>query len=199
MRFSILKKCIWRIKNYIHNYDKKWDELAPDVNSMDQFVAEILNSEPLTFLPGNSNEFTVEYQLAHYCAEYINPILRRCEEHPDIEKFLAAFAEKEIKKDIVLYRGICQEVLIANMRAAEGIEGVDLYDKAFLNTSLIKGAELNYKTKIRIFVPKGTRAIFVGGVNNENYFYEVIVTKGAKLKILSKDKHYYNCILITTD
>ncbi|HFI0346429.1 TPA: ADP-ribosyltransferase [Streptococcus suis] len=198
MRFSKMKESIWRLKDYIFKHGEKWDKLAPNINDIDAFVAETLNIEPSAMLLENSNDYSVEYELARYCANTINHDLRKDENHPDLETFLAAFDNYHTKKTLVLYRGVCPEVFCKNIQAAENLAGVELYDKAFLNTSLIKGSELNYTKKLRILVPKGTKAIYLGRVNGEE-FYEVIVTKGAKLKIISRDDCYYNCKLLETD
>lgn len=198
MKFSKMRKCIWRLKNYIFKHGEKWDKLAPNVHDIESYVAETLNIEPSALLMENSNKYSVEYQLARYCGNTINHNLRKDGDHPDLETFLAAFDNYNTKKNIVLYRGVCPEVFCENIQSADYLAGVDLYDKAFLNTSLIKGYEFNYVNKLRILVPKGTKAIYLGRVNGEES-YEVVITKGAKLKIVSMDACYYNCILLETD
>ena len=74
----------------------------------------------------------------------------------------------------------------------------DLYDVAFMSTSLFK-IEKKYPYYLRIFIPKGTCAYYVGDASDEGDNYEVLVQKGARLKILSKDNQYFNCILLGTD
>ena len=63
-------------------------------------------------------------------------------------------------------------------------------------TPLVKGKELDRVCKLRIHLPEGTHAYYAGNVNQEEtLYYEVVVQKGTRLHILSKDKEYYNCIL----
>lgn len=74
----------------------------------------------------------------------------------------------------------------------------DLYERGFLACSLVKGQELNYKIKLRIYVPAGTKCVYQGNVNEEQGFYEVDVMHSSKLKIISIDDEYINCKLLAT-
>lgn len=74
----------------------------------------------------------------------------------------------------------------------------DLYEKGFLATSLVKGHELNSEIKLRIYVPVGTKCVYMGNVNEEQGYYEVDVMHSSKLKIISMDKEYINCKLLET-
>ena len=59
--------------------------------------------------------------------------------------------------------------------------------------------EIKREIRLRIFVPYGTNVIYLGNVNDEEErYYEVDVQYGAKLKIVSMDKTYINCVLIST-
>ena len=71
-----------------------------------------------------------------------------------------------------------------------------LYEKSFLQTSLVKGHESNSQYHLRIQVPAGTQAVYLGNVNDEQFYYEVDIQHGAKLKIVSIDDEYINCILL---
>ena len=84
------------------------------------------------------------------------------------------------------------------VKNAKDVPDCDLYEKGFLCTSLVKGCEYAYDTRLRIFVPQGSNVVYLGNVNDEQENYEVVVQKGAKLKILSKDQQYLNCLLIGT-
>ena len=79
---------------------------------------------------------------------------------------------------------------------AKNMKGVDLYEKSFLQTSLVKGHESNSQYHLRIYVPKGTQAVYLGNVNDEQFYYEVDIQHGAKLKVVSMDETYINCILL---
>lgn len=50
---------------------------------------------------------------------------------------------------------------------AESMKGVDLYEKAFLQTSLVKGHEINACYHLRIYVPEEREAVYLGNVNEE--------------------------------
>lgn len=81
---------------------------------------------------------------------------------------------------------------------ANNMTDCDLYEKGFLATSLVKGHEINSKIKLRIFVPAGTKCVYMGNVNEEQGFYEVDVMHSSKLKIISMDDEYINCELLAT-
>lgn len=100
--------------------------------------------------------------------------------------------------DLVLYRGVCDYVFDLMKKNAKNMPDCDLYEKGFLATSLVKGQELNYKIKLRIYVPAGTKCVYMGNVNNEQGFYEVDVMNNSKLKIISIDDKYINCKLLAT-
>ena len=81
---------------------------------------------------------------------------------------------------------------------AKGHSDTDLFEKGFMATSLLKTHELNYKKKLRIFVPAGTKCVYMGNVNDELGYYEVTIQHDAALKIISIDKEYINCRLLRT-
>lgn len=81
---------------------------------------------------------------------------------------------------------------------AKNMTDCDLYEKGFLATSLVKGHELNSEIKLRIYVPVGTKCVYMGNVNEEQGYYEVDVMHSSKLKIISMDKEYINCKLLET-
>lgn len=79
---------------------------------------------------------------------------------------------------------------------AKSMKGVDLYEKAFLQTSLVKGHEINACYHLRIYVPEEREAVYLGNVNEEQSYYEVVLQHGAKLKVVSIDGKYINCRLL---
>lgn len=85
-----------------------------------------------------------------------------------------------------------------NKHYRQNMPDCDLYEKGFLACSLVKGHEINSRTKLRIYVPAGTKCVYMGNVNEEQGFYEVDVMHGSKLKIISIDDEYINCQLLAT-
>ncbi|MGT2750783.1 ADP-ribosyltransferase [Streptococcus orisasini] len=181
---------------------KKWDKLSPTVDNVKEFTLEKLNTEPPKNLNGDPNKSSSEYCLAYNCGERYNYRIRDRDSDDDFNDKIKRYSDEikkySIKENVVVYRGISKLVKNQIEEAAKEIDGVDLYDRAFLNTSLVKGYEKNSQFKLRVFLPKGTCAFYVGSITGED-FYEVIVQKGAKLKIVSKDSDYINCILLGTD
>lgn len=114
--------------------------------------------------------------------------------------------------DLIVYRGIqdnvFNEVLKSLIEEASIFPDCDLYDKGILATSLVKGKELrgsrspqkpNKFKGFRILVPKGSHVKYMGNVNFEEHYYEVDIQYGAKLQVISADKEYINCLLLSTN
>ena len=148
----------------------------------------------------DKDHYSLEYCLAH-SGEIINERYR-CDNHDykdDIDKQIPSMvAQYTTKIPLVLYRGVCDYVYELMVRKAKGVEGTDLLEKGFLATSLVKGHEINYPIKLRIYVPAGTHVVYQGNVNYEQNFYEVDIQHEAHLKIISKDDIYINCLLLKT-
>lgn len=186
---------IYRIKDAFLETGASWDKLAPDKESAIEFAHKYINKEPKRML--DTSHYTMEYCLAH-SGESINERYRQ-DLQDEIDKQIAVMVSKHTTStDLVLYRGVCNHVYKLMRENAKDMPDCDLYEKGFLATSLVKNHELNYKIKLRIYVPAGTKAIYQGNVNDEQGFYEVDVMHGAKLKIVSIDNTYINCKLTET-
>lgn len=141
--------------------------------------------------------YSMEYCLAH-SGESVNERYRQ-DRQDEIElKISEMVAQHTTDTDLVLYRGVCDYVYDLMKENAKDIPNCDLYEKGFLATSLVKGQELNYKIKLRIYVPAGSKCVYQGNVNNEQDFYEVDIMRGSRLKIESVDSEYINCKLLGT-
>lgn len=185
------------IKDIFTKTGAGWDQLAPSEEDAIEYAHNYINDEPERFIPG-TKKGTSFYTLAKG-GEIINRRLREDREDPDVPRVTEDIFKIRCKKDLVLYRGITEDTFQQMKDAAHDYKNVDLYDKGFLQTSLVKGKEVNRHIKLRIFVPAGTNVIYLGNVNDEEEtYYEVAVQRGAKLRIISKDKVYINCLLLGT-
>ncbi|WP_192574092.1 ADP-ribosyltransferase [Anaerococcus sp. Marseille-P9784] len=194
-----IKDFIFKIKEVTFIYGYNWDLMSPIEKNAKEFANLNINKEPKMFKDENSYEFSSEYILAA-SSMTINDKLRNNHLDHDIINIFKDINKHKLKKDIVVYRGIHENVIKLMIENAKNYKNIDYYEKGFLNTSIVKGKEIDCNTKLRILLPKGTCAFYVGNVSSEEeIYYEVIIQKGAKLKILSKDKEYINCILIETD
>ncbi len=193
-------KC-YRLREMIYGYGKRWDSLSPLEEYAICFAHKNINEEPARFIYGHREKKTVEYSLSHH-GEQVNTQLRKYGDDESTIRYSKRLQKYQLKEDIVVYRGlypITMDLLKAEASKL-GEDQVDLYDRGFMFTSLVKGKEIDKSCKLRIYLPKGTHAYYSGNVNyEETVYYEVVVQKGAKLHILSKDKEYYNCILIETE
>lgn len=188
-------KIIYRITDAFKHIGVSWDKMAPDTDTVIQFAHTHINPEPQRMI--DMNHYTMEYCLAH-SGESVNERFRqnRCDKVDlQIAEMVASHATDT---DLVLYRGVCDHVFDLMKKTATDMTDCDLYEKGFLATSLVKGHELNYKIKLRIKVPAGTKCVYMGNVNDEQGYYEVDVMHSSKLKIISIDDTYINCELLET-
>lgn len=189
----ILLRCI----EFFKHYGREWDKLSPTKEEAIEFAHKNINEEPLKYIP-NTLKATAFLTLARG-GETINERLRNDYDDSDVPNVAKTISQIQCKKNLVLYRGITNETYQQMKDAAKEYENIDLYDKGFLQTSLVKGQEIKREIRLRIFVPYGTNVIYLGNVNDEEErYYEVDVQYGAKLKIVSMDKTYINCVLIST-
>ena len=203
----------YRLVNYFKNYSKEWDEISPDnEKSAIDFAHNNINPDPskeiivikkvkLAKHAGGGigervvRESSLEYKLAHFSGEIYNNQLRNGEVSDEINKITKMINSHSNKVPMVLYRGVKAGVFELMRNNGEKV-GVDLYEKGFMSCSLLKGHELNANAKLRIYIPAGTPSVYLGSVNNEQFFFEVVIQRGAKLKIVSMDGVYINCKLI---
>lgn len=183
----------YKVIGKIYNIGKKWDKLSPLKEDAIEFAHKNINPEPIR--ESTSSRHSLEYYLAH-SGESINERYRK--DRPDDEDLKTAnmVALHKTKVPMVLYRGVCENVFQQMQENAKNIKGVDLFEKSFLQTSLVKGQESNADYHLRIYVPEGTEAVYLGNVNYEQHYYEVDLQHGAKLKIISEDYKYINCKLL---
>lgn len=186
-------KIYYRLKEKFINIGVAWDRLSPTEADAIKFAHKNINSEPRKRI--DVNHFSLEYCLAH-SGESINARFRN-DEPRDIDLQIADMvAMHGTRVPMVVYRGVCKDVFEQMRKNAESMDGVDLYEKSFLQTSLVKGHETRSQYHLRIYVPKGTQAVYLGNVNDEQHYYEVDIQHGVKLQVVSIDNKYINCMII---
>ena len=185
----------YRIKDAILGIGASWDKLAPDKDTAIEFAHNHINEEPERMI--DRNHYTMEYCLAH-SGESINERFRQNRADETDLKIAAMVDEHKTDTDIILYRGVCDHVFKLMQENAKEMPDCDLYERGFLACSLVKGQELNYKIKLRIYVPAGSKCVYQCNVNDEQGLYEVDVMHSSKLKIESIDSTYINCRLLET-
>lgn len=190
-----MKFIFYYIKDLILKIGARWDELAVDKKSAIDFAQKHINQEPKRVT--DAGQYSMEYCLAHSGVSINDRYRHDCANEID-EKIAEMVAEHATDIDLILYRGVCDSVYKFMKSNAKDKSGCDFYEKGFLATSLVKGYEYNYKIKLRIYVPAGTKVIYQGNVDDEQELYEVDVMHGSKLKIISIDSEYINCRLIET-
>ena len=185
-----------RIIDKIKHIGASWDKLAPAETDAIKYAHKHINPEPQKMI--DDHHYSPEYCLAH-SGESINDRFR--ENRPtDIDKKIADIVAKTTTdSDLVLYRGVGDYTFDLMIKNAKSQKNCDFYESAFMSCSLLKDHELLYKKRLRVYVPAGSRVIYLGNVNDEQEYYEVVIMRGAKLKIVSADHTYINCRLIETE
>ncbi len=193
----MIKTIFYRIKGILCRTGAHWDKKAQTEETANDFAELHINKEPEKYKKGSYTVFSDEYCLAA-SGESINERYRTDRIDNDDQRIAATVSTHRTDTDLIVYRGVCEYVFDLMKENAKLHEGADLYEKGFMATSLVKTHELNFKTKLRIYVPAGTKCVFMGNVNHEPLFYEVDIQHGAALKIISIDKDYINCRLLET-
>lgn len=188
-------KLFYHLKEKIKHIGADWDNLAPDKDTAIEYAHRHINPEPKQMI--DENHYSMQYCFAH-SGESVNERFRQNRADNIDLQIAEMVASNTTDTDLVLYRGVCDYVFDLMKKNAKNMPDCDLYEKGFLATSLVKGQELNYKIKLRIYVPAGTKCVYMGNVNNEQGFYEVDVMNNSKLKIISIDDKYINCKLLAT-
>lgn len=190
----MVKTLLYRIKGKFQNIGANWDKLAPSEEQAIDYAHNHINQEPQRMI--DVYHFSL-YCLAH-SGESVNKHYRQ-NRQDDIDLQIGDMVSQHTTDtDLVLYRGVCDYIYDLMKENAKNMPDCDLYEKGFLACSLVKGHEINSRIKLRIYVPAGTKCVYMGNVNEEQGFYEVDVMHGSKLKIISIDDEYINCQLLAT-
>lgn len=185
----------YKLKEKLIKTGEHWEQYSPKEEHAIEYAHTFINPEPERKSKGM---YSIPYLLAS-SGETINERFRY-NHITDIDKQIAAtVALNHTKTDIVLYRGVSPLVWELMKENAKQIPHCDLYEKGFLSCSLLKGHEIPSKIRLRIFVPARTPAIYMGNVNYEQKYYEVVINYGAELKIISIDDTYINVELLKTN
>lgn len=187
---------IYRLKETFCKIGIRWERLSPKISEANEYAYKHINKEPSSMK--DHQHYFLAYCLAH-SGETINTRLRN-DNAEKIDKEIAAMVSSHrTDVDLILYRGVCEHVYNLMVENARGRANCDFYEKGFMATSLVKGNEIKSKIRLRIYVPAGSKVVFMGNVNEEPDFYEVDIMHGAMLKIVSVDNTYINCKLLGTD
>ena len=187
-------KIYYKTKGLFNHTGSKWDLLSPSVESAIEYAHTYINMDPPRMI--DEYHYSWEYFLAH-SGESISTHFRTDfldSEDISISEMIATHC---CKTDLVLYRGVIDHIFRQMQQNATSLPGVDLFDKGFMSCSLVRGHELKSDHQLRIYVPAGSHVIYLGNVNDEQHFYEVVIQHGAKLRIIDMDSIYINCRLLS--
>lgn len=186
----------YRIKEFFTRTGFRWDRRSQSAENAHAYAQKHINEEPKAKL--NATDYSMEYLLAS-SGESINNRYRNNSATELDGQIAAMVSAHHTDTDLILYRGVCEYAFEQMVENAKGRHDCDFYEKGFLATSLVKGHEIKAENRLRIYVPAGTNAVYMGNVNEEQGYFEVDIMHGARLKIVSADDTYISCILLGTE
>ena len=189
-------KIYYRMVDVFIHTGSRWDSMATTKDKAISFAHENINPEPLKVI--DTDLYSKEYSLAH-SGETINDRFRSDSISKVEEEIASMVSTHSTKVDLILYRGVNEHVYKLMKQNAKGFKDADLFEKGFMQCSLVKGQEIPAEYKLRIYVPAGSCVIYLGNVNDEQDYYEVDIQHGAKLRIASMDREYINCLLLSKE
>lgn len=177
------------------------ENLNPDLSD---FTDPIGWGYDLTHIGADINNYLREHELDNSRSTYGDLDTRA----DNISRYIDCL---HAHKRFVVYRGVYSHTFDQMIRLGKD-HGCDLYDPGFLQTALVKGREEHRDYQLRILVPKGSHAVYLGSngiINPGDHYHEVDIQRGASLQILSigpKERtlngsvfHYINCRLLSTE
>ena len=191
--FRVKNVFLLKLKDKLCHISKAWDAKSIKKDEAIEYAHVHINPEPeKPDLTGDYSKNTY-YKLA-YSGETINNALRTGENNFNdiMETVKSNFSDEPL----ILYRGVCEYVYGKMIQHAEGHKEADYIERGFLCCSLVKDHHIKDTYCLRISVPKHTPMVYMGNVSNEQDYYEVDILCGAKLKIVSIDKEFINCVLV---
>ena len=173
-----------------------WDSMAQTTTTAIDFAHTNINPPP-----------TIEQKWMYVLSknvEHYNKTLRypkSANSKDTINEIAENVRNNKSKKDLILYRQITKYGFENMLKEAKSMKNIDLYDKGFMCTTLVKGVEHSFGygygedkgvIRLRIYAPEGTGCVYMSDIQEPGN-YEVILPTGTKLKIISKGLKYVNC------
>lgn len=185
-----------QIINNFYNIGDILDKHALSEETAVEFVRTNINHE---FSKHIKSDYSYpKYYLIHH-RESINNRFRQNKPNSQDLTVAAMIAAHVTKSPLILYCGISNYEYELMLENAKNMNYVDLLEKSFLKASLVKGYEDDGNYHLRIYVPRGAQAIYLGDTSSSQNNYEFYLQHGAKLHITSIDKEYINCRLINPE
>lgn len=186
-----------------------WDMLSIGENEVSKITSEYLNEDfgDSYYLPEELKHLTIINDYLVNSDTY-NQYMRANSSSNDyfegvISNVSSIIDDFKTKETLLVYRGCRKEIYDAMLKFAEkkGLGKDYLLDLSFISTSLIKGEAFSSENgfegniMLRILLPKGSRAFYVGNLIGELKRHEVLLPRGSQFRIVSRDDEYINCIL----
>lgn len=203
---DIIKKL--RDKNFMHLGNKNCtrDDKLNENKIKDYNAKEFYNKSDIEEWAKNTFKkltITEEKNLYAYTnSESINKEIRMgeklssCNEKTDM--YLSKIIDENIiKESIVVYRGIIKEAYECMKKAYKdkypySVDNNKLLEKAYMSTSMLKEKIIHSDYQLRIVVPKGTHAIYIGNISYSPSQVELLLGKNTVLEIIKyTDKYIY--------
>ena len=189
-----------------------WETVSISEDEVESVTKQYLNEDfgDVYSLP---NEYEHLKNINNYlvCYEKINQYLRCNSPVSDpiecIVKNVSSILDSfTIGEAIIVYRGCHPDIYQKMIQTSldEGIGEGYLIDPSFISTTLLRekafsdenGFENN--KMLRILLLKDSCAFYVGNLIGEGDRYEVLLPRYLKLKIVSEDSEFVNCVVVNS-
>ncbi len=170
-----------------NNSPKKYKKLNDEeINKFQKSSDECYNK-----LNSDEKEAMYEYALGGYqdVNDYLNGKFDGYVNTQDmIEKIDSSMDKYSLEEDLVIYRGTSSDHY-NNYSVGDIIE-----EKMYYSTSLSQGIaqtfadDCNNPIMTEIYVPKGTKSIYIGDNTNYDFEAELLLSRGLSYKVIKKEK-----------
>lgn len=188
-----------------------WDMISIGENEVSQITSKYLNKDfgDSYYLPEELDCLTIINDYLVKSDTYNQYMRYGCSRNECFNKVISNVSsileldDFKTEETLLVYRGCRKEIyeLMLEFAKNEGLGNDYLVDLSFISTSLIKGEAFSPENgfegniMLRILLPKGSRAFYVGNLIGELKRHEVLLPSGSQFRIVSRDDEYINCIL----
>lgn len=175
------------------SFDARVADAATEFEALRAVPAGVGKARGRVALSAAQRDALREYQGA-FVYQGVNGALRRGGDIPPalgriIRNIDAGMDRSQLTDDVIVYRGITDVRRVLGEAADGDLTGVEWVERGFLSTSASRqvargftypGTEAPAPASMRILVPRGTRALEVGGGGQD----EILIARGARLRIV---------------
>lgn len=163
--------------------------LARDYREMDAYQGrEAGKAMELARTPLTPSERSTLHAYTDNAYDRINPELRAGGTPPETREIDRAIAKGKTTEDVVVHRGVKRHDFFAKLDRGESVAGNIVEERAYVSTSLNRDKAFDGRYRLRIRVPKGSEALWVGDLSAHSEELEAILPRGTRLYVVDATK-----------